>query len=141
MLTIYNLFKGSSNGKIKLERSRLWQLDNFCIISYSTQTPKPFSSISDLPIGFGICNIPRCHVSKNVKDCYKFSSHVTKEFVKINYYFDYTNMSLIYLITFKVCGCLYVDSATERYRFPLNNYKSCQRKAEKGGGLHAKVSS
>ena len=27
LLLIYNLFKGS-NGKVKLERSRLWQLDN-----------------------------------------------------------------------------------------------------------------
>ena len=27
LLLIYNLFK-SSNGKVKLERSRLWQLDN-----------------------------------------------------------------------------------------------------------------
>ena len=27
LLLIYNLFKGN-NGKVKLERSRLWQLDN-----------------------------------------------------------------------------------------------------------------
>ena len=27
LLLVYNLFKGS-NGKVKLERSRLWQLDN-----------------------------------------------------------------------------------------------------------------
>ena len=27
LLLIYNIFKGS-NGKVKLERSRLWQLDN-----------------------------------------------------------------------------------------------------------------
>ena len=31
----------------------------------------------------------------------------------------------------KVCGKQYVGSATERFRFRWNNYKSCQRKAEK----------
>ena len=36
------------------------------------------------------CNTPRCHIGKNVKECYEFSSHVTKETFKINHCFDVT---------------------------------------------------
>ena len=40
--------------------------------------------------------------------------------------------SLFYLIFFKVCGKQYVGSKAERFRFQWNNYKSSQRKAERG---------
>ena len=63
------------------------------------------------------CNTPRCQVGKNVKECYEFSSHVTKETFKINHYFDYNSKCLIYLMSCKVCGKQYVGSTTERFRF------------------------
>ena len=78
------------------------------------------------------CNTPRCQVGKNVKECFEFSSHVTKETFKINHYFDCNSKSLIYLISCKVCGKQYVGSTMERFRFRWNNYKSCQRKVERG---------
>ena len=84
------------------------------------------------------CNTLRCQVGKNVKECYKFSSHVTKETFKINHCFDRNSKCLIYLMFCKVCGKQYVGSITERFRFRWNNYKSCQRKAERGG-LYAKL--
>ena len=82
--------------------------------------------------GSNKCNTPRCQVGKNVKECYEFSSHVTKETFKINHYFDCNSKCLIYLMSCKVCGKQYVGSTTERFRFRWNNYKSCQRKAERG---------
>ena len=78
------------------------------------------------------CNTPRCQGGKNVKKCYEFSSHVTKETFKINHYFDCNIKSLICLIPCKVCGKQYIGSTTERFRFRWNNYKSCQGKAERG---------
>ena len=77
------------------------------------------------------CNTPRCQVGKNVKECSEFSSHVTQETFKINHYFDCNSKSLIYLISCKVCDKQYVESTTERFRLRWNNYKSCQRKAER----------
>ena len=38
--------------------------------------------------GSNKCNTLRCQVGKNVKECYKFSSHVTKETFKMNHCFD-----------------------------------------------------
>ena len=67
------------------------------------------------------CNTPPCQLGKNVKECYEFSSYVTKETLKISHYFDCNRKSLIYLISFKVCGKKYVGSATERFRFRWNN--------------------
>ena len=40
--------------------------------------------------------------------------------------------NLFYLIFCKVCGKQYVGSKAERFRFQWNNYKSSQRKAERG---------
>ena len=78
------------------------------------------------------CNTPRCQVGKNVKECYEFSSHGTKETFKISHCFDSNSKCLIYLMSCKVCGKQYVGSTTERFRFQWNNYKSFQRKAERG---------
>ena len=78
------------------------------------------------------CNTPRFQVGKNVKECYEFSSHETKETFKINHCFDCNSECFIYLLSCKVCGKQYVGSTTERFRFRWNNYKSCQRKAERG---------
>ena len=72
------------------------------------------------------CNTPRCQVGKSVKECYEFSSHVTKKTFKINHYFDCNIKSLIYLISSKMCGKQYVGSTTERFSFRWYNYKSCQ---------------
>ena len=77
-------------------------------------------------------NTPHCQIGKNVKEYYEFSSHVTKETLKINYYFDSNGKSLIYLISCRVRGKQYVGSTTEMFRFRWNNYKICQRKS-KGG--------
>ena len=77
-------------------------------------------------------NTPRCQVGKNVKECYEFSSHVTKETFKINHCFDCNSNCFIYLMSCKVCGSQYAGSTTERFRFRWKNYKSCQRKAERG---------
>ena len=61
-------------------------------------------------IGSCKCNTPRCQGGKNVKKCYEFSSHVTKETFKINHYFDCNIKSLICLIPCKVCGKQYIGS-------------------------------
>ena len=62
------------------------------------------------------CNTPRGQVDKNVKECYKFSSYVTKETYKINHCFDCNWKCLIYPMSCKVCGKQYVGSTTERFR-------------------------
>ena len=59
------------------------------------------------------CNTPCCQVSKNGKECYEFSSHVTKESFKISHCFDYNSKCLIYLMPCKVCGIQYVGSNRE----------------------------
>ena len=45
---------------------------------------------------------------QNVKECYEFRSHVTKETFKINHCFDCNSKSLIYLISCKVWSEQYV---------------------------------
>ena len=77
------------------------------------------------------CNTPRCQVSKNVKECYEFSCHVTKETFEINHCFDCNIKCLISLMSCKVCEKQYVGSTIQRFRFRWNSYKSCQRKPEK----------
>ena len=69
-----------------------------------------------LATGFYKYNTPRCQVGKNIKECYQFSSHVTKKTFKINY-FDYNSKSLIYLMSCKVPGKQYVGSTTKRFWF------------------------
>ena len=83
-------------------------------------------------IGSAKCNSPRCLTCNNVKECDTFTSHVTKETFKINHRFDCNIKCLIYLLSCKVCGKQYVGSTTDRFRFRWNNYKNCQRKAERG---------
>ena len=51
---------------------------------------------------------------------------------KINHYCDCNKKSPIYLISCKVCSEEHVGSTTDRLRFWWNNYKSFQRKAERG---------
>ena len=65
---------------------------------------------------------------KNAKECYEFSSHVTKATFNINRYFEYNSNSL----SCKVYGKQYEGFTTERLTFQCNNYKSYQRKAERG---------
>ena len=62
-------------------------------------------------------NTPRCQVGKNVKECYEFLSHVTKETFKINHCFDCNSKCFIYLMSCKVCEKQYAGSITERFRF------------------------
>ena len=83
-------------------------------------------------IGSAKCNSPRCLTCNDVKECDTFTSHVTKETFKINHRFDCNSKCLIYLLSCKVCGKQYVGSTTDRFRFRWNNYKNCQRKAERG---------
>ena len=65
-------------------------------------------------------------------DHYEFSSQVSKETFKINHCFHCNSKCLIYLMSCKVCGKQNMGSTTERFMFRSNNYKSCQRKAERG---------
>ena len=63
------------------------------------------------------CNTPRFQIGKYVKECYEFSSHVTKKTFKINHYFVCNSKSLIYLISCNVCGKQFVGSKTETFKF------------------------
>ena len=75
---------------------------SFCTV-YNLQSHLVQSKVYPLQCKTGSCkcNTPHCQVRKNVKECYEFSSHVTKEIFKINHPFDYSK-SLIYLISCKV---------------------------------------
>ena len=83
-------------------------------------------------VGSFKCNNPRCLTCKNVQECDTFTSHVTKEAFKINHRFNCNSKCLVYLLSCKVCGKQYVGSTTDKFRFRWNNYKNCQRKAERG---------
>ena len=83
-------------------------------------------------VGSFKCNNPRCLTCKNVQECDTFTSHVTKESFKINHRFNCNSKCLVYLLSCKVCGKQYVGSTTDKFRFRWNNYKNCQRKAERG---------
>ena len=61
----------------------------------------------------------------------KFTSERSQQEINFHY-FDCNSKCLIYLMSCKVCGKQYVGSTTDRFRFRWNNYKSCQRKAERG---------
>ena len=82
--------------------------------------------------GSSKCNSPRCLTCNNIKECDTFTSHVTKETFKINHHFNCNSKCLIYLFSCKVCGKQYVGSTTDKFRYRWNNYKNCQRKAERG---------
>ena len=91
-------------------------------------------------VGSCKCNNPRYLTCKNVQECDTFTSHVTKESFKINHRFNCNSKFLVYLLSCKVCGKQYVGSTTNKFRFRWNNCKNCQRKAERGGGSHVKIS-
>ena len=83
-------------------------------------------------IGSPKFNSPRCLTCNNIKECYTFTSHVTKETFKINFHFKCNSKCLIYLFSCKVCGKKYVGSTNDKFRYRWNNYKNSQRKTEKG---------
>ena len=115
----------------------------------SVFTPLPFASFCSVPnlrnhlvrsklypqerkTGSSKCNSPRCLTCNNIKKCDTFKSHVTKETFKTNHHFNCISKCLIYLFSCKVCGKEYVGSTTDKFRYRWNNYKNCQRKAERG---------
>ena len=77
-------------------------------------------------------NSSRCLTCNNIKKCDTFKSHVTKETFKIDHHFNCISKCLICLFSCKVCGKQYVGSTTDKFRYRSNNYKNCQRKAERG---------
>jgi hypothetical protein len=48
---------------------------------------------------------------------------------KVNHNLNCDSKCVVYLLTCKVCKKQYVGQTTDKFRFRLNNYKSCQRKA------------
>ena len=83
-------------------------------------------------IGSSECDSPCCLTCNNIKECDTFTSHVTKEMFKTNLHFNCNSKCLIYLFSYKVCGKQYVGSTTDKFRYWWDNYKNCQRKAERG---------
>ena len=77
------------------------------------------------------CNSPRCLTCNNIKECDTFTSHVTKETFKINHHFNYNSKCLIYCFSCKVCAKQCAGSTSDKFRYRWNNYKNCQRKAER----------
>ena len=60
---------------------------------------------------------PRCITCNNIKECDTFTSHVTKETLKINHHFNCNSKCLIYLFPCKVCGKQYVGLTTDKFRY------------------------
>ena len=82
--------------------------------------------------GSSKCNSPRCLTCNNIKECDTFTSYATKETFKISHHFNCSSKCLTYLFACKVCWKHYVGSTTNKFRYQWNNYKNCQRKAERG---------
>ena len=78
------------------------------------------------------CNTPRSFTCNNMKECDTFTSHVTKETFKINHHFNCNSKCLVYVFSCKVYEKKYVGSTTDKFSYRWNNYKNCQRKAERG---------
>ena len=78
--------------------------------------------------GSSKCNSPRYLTCNNIKECDIFTSHVTKETVKINHYFNCNSKCLIYLFFCNVCGKQYAGSTT----LGTDGTTIRQRKAERG---------
>ena len=82
--------------------------------------------------GSSKCNSLHCLTCNNIKEFDTFTSHVNKETFKINHHFNCNSKCLIYLFSCKVCGKQYFGLTTDKFRYRWNNYKNCQRKAERG---------
>ena len=67
----------------------------------------------------GNCQI--CNVLKLGKE---IRSAVTRVIYKINFHFDCNSLSVVYLITCKVCKKQYTDSNVSKSRARFNQYKS-----------------
>ena len=72
----------------------------------------------NFPGGRGNCEI--CNVLKPGKE---FKSIVTGEIYKMNFYFDCNSLSVVYLITCKMCKKQYTGSTVKKFRARINQYK------------------
>ena len=109
-----------------------------CIIQRIT------SKFTQFDLCFTLCNLQMIHTNvilftaRLVKMLKNVMSFLVMKTFKIKHYFVGNSKSLIFLMSCKLCGKPYVQFTTERFRFQCNNYKSCQRKAEREI-LYAKV--
>ena len=86
----------------------------------------------DGKLGSEKCNGKRCLVCLNVVETDSFESFQTKKQGKINHNLNCNDKCLIYLLSCKICGLQYLGSTTDLFRYPWNNYKNNNRKAERG---------
>ena len=64
----------------------------------------------------------------SIKETDTSRSFQTKQKYKINHHLNYNDKCLIYLLSCKICGLHYVDSATDKFYFRWNSYKENDRK-------------
>ena len=70
------------------------------------------------------CERDTCEIRNILKPGKEFKSTVTGELYKINFHFDCNSVSLIYLITCKVCKKQNPGSAVTKFRARFNQHKS-----------------
>ena len=106
-------------------------IKTFCIIQRIT------SKVTQFDLRFTLCNLQVIHANvilltaRLVKMLKNVMSFLVMKTFKIKHYFVGNSKSLIFQMPCKLCSKLYVQFTIERFRFQRNNYKSCQRKAER----------
>ena len=83
-------------------------------------------------VGSRKCGKSRCEVCQSVENSDTFQSSITKETFKINHHLNCGSKCLTYLLTCKTCSKQYTGETTDEFRFRWNNYKSNDRKFQRG---------
>ena len=83
-------------------------------------------------VGSKKCNKVGCEVCKNVSETDTFTSTVTNETFKINHKLTCDDKCLVYLLNCNVCQKQYTGQTTNAFRYRWNNYKSNDKKFQRG---------
>ena len=78
------------------------------------------------------CNSNRCNVCDTLNLTREFTSSTTGQTFQINYELNCNAMSVIYLITCKICSKQYVGETTNKWRKRWNNYIFNNNEAKNG---------
>ena len=79
-------------------------------------------------VGSEKCNGKRCLVCLNVAETDTCEFFQNKKQYKINHKLNCNDKSLIYLLSFKICGLKYLGYTADLFRYCWNNYKDNNKK-------------
>ena len=83
-------------------------------------------------VGMFKCGKKKCKICDNVVTGDEFKSYVEGRSFRINHRFDCDSEGVVYLISCKSCGLLYVGNTITAFRLRFNNHKSSLNRYGRG---------